>query len=457
MFKKILIANRGEIAVRIIRACNEMGILTVAIYAKGEEQQLHVQLADEAVCIGPLRLKDTYLSKTAILSAAIATGAEAIHPGVGFLSENSEFAERCIELGITFIGPSAKVMEKMGNKSEAKKMAQKAKVPVVYGSPDALRSVDEARKLAKKVGYPLLIKAVSGGGGKGMRLVQKEEELETAYKAARFEAKTSFGDDSVYMEKFIVNPKHIEVQILADKYGNVVHLGERDCSIQRNSQKMIEEAPSIFLNGKLRRSMGEAAIRLAKHVNYVGLGTVEFLVDYQGQFYFMEMNTRLQVEHTITEEITGIDLVKEQIAIAYGKKLHIKQKDVTFNGHAIECRINAENPYNNFTPSPGDVTSVIFAGGNGIRIDSAIFQGARVLPTFDSLIAKIIVHGATRDEAIARMKRALEETVISPIETNIDFHYEIINHQMFHEGRIDTSFINQYFSEVLNKDAKING
>jgi len=448
MFKKILIANRGEIAVRIIRACNELNIRTVAIYAKGEENELHTQLADEAICIGPANLKESYLNMIAILSAATASGAEAIHPGVGFLSENSEFARRCEECGINFIGPSADIIEKMGDKSEARKLAQRAKTPIVNGSLDPVQTLSDAKKLAKKIGYPLIIKAVNGGGGKGMRIVTAAEELESAYKSAKFEAKTSFANDAVYMEQFIINPRHIEIQLMADKYGNIIHLGERDCSVQRNSQKVIEEAPSTFLNEKQRRQMGEAAIRLARLVQYVGLGTIEFLVDDKGDFYFMEMNTRLQVEHTITEEITGIDLVKEQIKIAYGQKMLLKQKDVIIKGHAIECRINAEDPYNNFAPSPGNIEVVNFPGGLGVRIDSNIFQGGKVLPIFDSLIGKIIVHADSREEAIAKMRRALEECIVLPIKTNIDFHYEIINHPIFKEGNVDTSFITEYFPKI---------
>lgn len=447
MFKKILIANRGEIAVRIIRACNEMNIRTVAIYAKGEENELHTQLADESICIGPANLKDSYLNMIAILSASAAAGAEAIHPGVGFLSENSEFARRCEECGITFIGPAADVIEKMGDKSEARALAKKAKIPIVNGSVDPLGTLEEAQKIAKKIGYPLIIKAVSGGGGKGMRIVYQANELASAYKSARFEAKTSFANDAVYIERFIEKPRHIEVQIMADKHGNIIHLGERDCSVQRNSQKLVEEAPSGFLNEKLRKQMGEAAIRLARLVEYTGLGTIEFLVDKENNFYFMEMNTRLQVEHTVTEEVTGIDLVNEQIRIAYGNKLRYKQKDIIIIGHAIECRINAEDPYNNFTPSPGNVEVVNLPGGKGVRIDSNIFQGGRVLPMFDSLIAKIIVHADTREEAIAKMRRALEECIILPIKTNVDFQYEIMNHHVFKEGNVNTNFINEYFPQ----------
>ncbi|MGL5043117.1 MAG: acetyl-CoA carboxylase biotin carboxylase subunit [Culicoidibacterales bacterium] len=450
MFKKILIANRGEIAVRIIRACNEMNILTVAIYAQGDESSLHVQLADEIICVGPRDVQQSYLNKTAILSAAIATGAEAIHPGFGFLSENAEFAARCVECGINFIGPKAEMITQMGDKAMARQLAIKAKVPVIFGSLGMLKSVEDAKRTAKKIKYPILIKAVSGGGGKGMRVVEREEELEMAYKTAQFEAQTSFGDASLYMEKYILRPKHIEFQILADKHGNVVHLGERDCSIQRRNQKVVEESPSVFLSEKLRQQMGDAAIRLAKNVEYEGVGTIEYLVEESGLFYFIEMNTRIQVEHPVTEMVTGIDLVKEQIKVAMGQKLTYRQKDIQLTGHAIECRINAEDPFNNFRPSPGPVEVLFFPGGHGVRIDSALYQGCSVSPTYDSMVAKIIVHGKTREEAISKMRRCLEECIITPIKTNIDFQYEIINNEDYISGTFDTSFIPTHFKKLNN-------
>ncbi|GBU10822.1 acetyl-CoA carboxylase biotin carboxylase subunit [Erysipelotrichaceae bacterium] len=445
MLKKILIANRGEIAVRIIRACNEMDILTVAVYAAGDESSLHVQLADEAICIGPRSMQESYLNMTAILSAAIATGSEAVHPGFGFLSENPEFAARCVECGLVFIGPKAQMILDMGDKARARALAIKAKVPVIQGSTGVLKSVDDAKRTAKKIKYPVLIKAVSGGGGKGMRVVEREEELEMAYKTAQFEAQTSFGDPTLYMERYIIKPKHIEFQILADKFGNVIHLGERDCSIQRRNQKVLEEAPSIFLSEKLRLQMGEAAVRLAKNVDYEGVGTIEYLVDAAGDFFFIEMNTRIQVEHPITEMITGIDLVKEQIKVADGEKLAYRQRDVKLSGHAIECRINAEDPAKQFRPCPGPVDVIFFPGGNGVRIDSALYPGCSVSPSYDSMIAKIIVHGTNRAEAIAKMKRCLEECIIGPITTNIDFQYEIINNTSYINGDFDTSFIPTHF------------
>lgn len=445
MFKKILIANRGEIAVRILRACREMSIETVAIYAEGDETSLHVQLADEAICVGPRVMQESYLNMTSVLSAAIATGAQAIHPGFGFLSENAEFAKRCEECGVVFIGPKSESISLMGDKAIARETAIKAKVPVVPGSTGVITSVEEAKKVARKIKYPVIIKAVSGGGGKGMRIVEREEEVEIAFKTAQFEAQTSFGDASLYMEKYIVNPKHIEFQILADKHNNVIHLGERDCSIQRRNQKVMEEAPSVFLSDKLRTQMGEAAVRLAKNVAYEGVGTIEYLVDKNGAFYFIEMNTRIQVEHPVTEMVTGVDLIKEQIKVAFGEKLTLRQRDVVLTGHAIECRINAEDPSNGFRPSPGPTDVIFFPGGNGVRIDSALYPGYKIPPTYDSMIAKIIVHGVDRAEAIAKMRRALEECIIEPITTNIDFQYEIINNEAFIQGNFDTSFIETYF------------
>ncbi|TLG77067.1 acetyl-CoA carboxylase biotin carboxylase subunit [Culicoidibacter larvae] len=441
MFTKILIANRGEIAVRIIRACNEMGIETVAIYAKGDEDALHVQLADQAICVGPAKATESYLNMTAILSAAISTGAQAIHPGFGFLSENAEFVGRCEECGIVFIGPKSETIEKMGDKAQARDTAMRAKVPVVPGSDGILTDLKEAKELAKRIQYPVLIKAVSGGGGKGMRIVEREIDLEAMIKAAQMEAQAAFGDETVYMEKFIVEPKHIEFQILADHHGHVVHLGERDCSVQRRNQKMIEEAPSVFLDDKLRARMGNDAVKLAKNVKYRNAGTIEFLVDKENNYYFIEMNTRIQVEHPVTEMITGIDLVKEQIRIAAGMELPFTQKNIQIRGHAIECRINAEDPEHDFRPSPGKISTLVLPGGNGIRIDSAVYQGYTVPPTYDSMIAKLIVYGQDREEALAKMRRALEEFIIFDIKNNIDFQYSIINHPSFILGNFDTSFI----------------
>lgn len=441
MFTKILIANRGEIAVRIIRACNEMGIETVAIYAKGDEDALHVQLADQAICVGPAKATESYLNMTAILSAAISTGAQAIHPGFGFLSENAEFVSRCEECGIVFIGPKSETIEKMGDKAQARETAMRAKVPVVPGSEGIITDLKEAKELAKRIKYPVLIKAVSGGGGKGMRIVEREIDLEAMIKAAQMEAQAAFGDETVYMEKFIVEPKHIEFQILADHYGHVVHLGERDCSVQRRNQKMIEEAPSVFLDEKLRARMGNDAVKLAKNVKYRNAGTIEFLVDKEGNYYFIEMNTRIQVEHPVTEMITGIDLVKEQIRIAAGEELPFTQKSIQIKGHAIECRINAEDPEHDFRPSPGKISTLVLPGGNGVRIDSAVYQGYTVPPTYDSMIAKLIVYGQDREEALAKMRRALEEFIIFDIKNNIDFQYSIINHPSFILGNFDTSFI----------------
>lgn len=451
MFKKILIANRGEIAVRIIRACQELNISTVAIYAQGDEDALHVQLADETVCIGPKNIQESYLNMTSILSAAIKKGVTAIHPGFGFLSENAEFARRCQECGLKFIGPKPEDIAQMGDKAIARDMAIKAKVPIVPGSTGIVRSVDEAKRIALKIKYPIIIKAVSGGGGKGMRIVEQENELDIAFKTAQFEAKTAFGDDSLYIEKYIVQPKHIEIQILADQHGNVVHLGERDCSIQRRNQKVLEEAPSIFLSERQRQLMGESAVRLARNVEYEGVGTIEFLVDKNKDFYFIEMNTRIQVEHPVTEMITGIDLVKQQILVAAGHRLPFRQKDIKIKGHSIECRINAENPEAGFMPTPGPANFLFFPGGNGVRIDSALYQGYKVPPTYDSMVAKIIVYGETREEAIAKMKRALEECIIEPMPTNIDFQYEIINNEFFIKGEFDTSFIATHFEPKKNK------
>ncbi|MBU5315676.1 acetyl-CoA carboxylase biotin carboxylase subunit [Clostridium bornimense] len=441
MIKKVLIANRGEIAVRVIRACREMGIKTVAVYSEADKDALHTQLADEAVCIGPAKSKDSYLNMGNIISAAVLTGAQAIHPGFGFLSENAMFASMCEECNIKFIGPDAETIDMMGNKAKAREVMIKADVPVVPGCIGTIDSLEEAISESKKIGYPLMIKAAAGGGGKGIRIVYSKNELEMAYSAAKSEARANFNDDTVYMEKFIEEPKHIEIQILADNYGNVVHLGERDCSLQRRNQKVLEEAPSLILTEELRRVMGESAVRAAKAVNYKGVGTIEFLVDKHKNFYFMEMNTRIQVEHPITELVTGIDLVKEQIRVANGKELSFNQEDIKIEGHAIECRINAENPDMNFAPSPGRVEILIVPGGNGVRVDSAVYQGYIIPPYYDSMISKLIVHGKSREEAISKMKRALCEYEIRGIDTNIDFQLKILNNENYIKGNFDTGFI----------------
>ena len=442
---KILIANRGEIAVRIIRACKEMNIKTVAVYSEADKESLHTKLADETVCIGPANSQKSYLNIKNIIGAANITGADSIHPGFGFLSENAQFASICEESNIKFIGPTSQVIDMLGNKSNAKEMMKKAGVPVIPGSDGSVGGIKTAKEICEKIGYPVILKAASGGGGKGIRIVEREQDLENAYNIVKQEAKVSFNDDEIYIEKFIKNPRHVEIQILADEHGNVVHLGERDCSIQRRHQKMIEETPSTAIDEKLRNKMGEAAVKAAKTAGYTSCGTVEFLVDSDRNFYFMEMNTRIQVEHPITEERTGIDIVKEQIKIAGGEHLKFKQKEIEFRGHSIECRINAENPSKGFMPCPGKITGLNLPGGNGIRIDTAIYEGYTIPPYYDSMIAKIIVYGTTRNEAIAKMKRALEELVIEGVETNRDFLFEIIKNPDFIRGNFDTSFIEKNF------------
>lgn len=442
MFNKILIANRGEIAVRIIRACREMGISTVAVYSEADKNALHTQLADEAVCIGGNKSSSSYLNMNNIISAACLTGANAIHPGFGFLSENSKFADMCKECNIKFIGPDAKTIDLMGNKANARKLMIEAGVPVTPGSDGIVENIEKAKELANKFGYPIMIKASAGGGGRGIRIVREERDLEDAYNSAKSEAKVAFGDDRIYMEKVIENTRHIEVQILADEYGNAIHLGERDCSLQRRNQKVLEEAPSVALDNETRKAMGEAAIRAVKASNYKNAGTIEFLYSKDNKFYFMEMNTRIQVEHPVTEMITDIDIVKEQIRIAYGKKLKYTQDDVIFNGHSIECRINAEDPYNNFAPSPGKIDYLFLpSGGNGLRVDSAVYAGYTIPSFYDSMIAKVITKGRTREEAIQKMKRALNEFVIEGIKTNIDFHMELLENEDYLNGNFDTSFI----------------
>ena len=445
MLNKVLIANRGEIAVRIIRACREMNIKTVAIYSDIDKDSLHTKLADEAICVGSAAPAKSYLNVKNILEAANVTGADGIHPGFGFLSENAKFAKMCTESNIKFIGPSAEVINLMGNKTNAKQLMKDAGVPTVPGSDGKLNSLEEAKKVAKKVGYPVMLKASSGGGGKGIRLCNNEEELVNSYDIVKQEAKVSFNDDELYLEKCIVNPRHVEIQILADEYGNCIHLGERDCSLQRNNQKVLEESPSTVLDDTLRRKMGEAAIKAVKAAKYANAGTIEFLVDKDKNFYFMEMNTRIQVEHPVTEWVTGVDIVKEQLRIASGEKLGYTQKDIHFNGHSIECRINAENPYKNFRPSPGEIKELNLPGGNGVRIDTAVYTGYKIPPVYDSMIAKLIVHGKDRDEAIAKMKRALDECVIDGIDTNIDFLYKILENKNFQSGNFDTSFIKKEF------------
>lgn len=441
MIKKVLIANRGEIAVRIIRACREMGIETVAVYSEADREALHTQLADEAICIGPAPSSQSYLSMENIISATIVSGADAIHPGFGFLSENSRFAELCEQCNITFIGPPSQVIASLGNKQAAKNTMAAAGVPVIPGSKKAVYSVEEGMAEAEEIGYPVIIKAALGGGGKGMRTADCAAEFAESFRTAQKEAQMAFGDNTMYIEHFVRNPRHIEFQILADKKGNVVHLGERDCSVQRNHQKMIEESPCEAISDKLRKKMGEAAVKAAKACGYVNAGTIEFLLERDGSFYFMEMNTRIQVEHPVTEWVTGVDLVKEQIRIASGLPLSFKQKDIHITGHAIECRINAENPSKGFRPSPGTITDMYFPGGKGIRIDSAVYSGYTVQPYYDSMIAKLIVWAKNREEAIRKMQTALGEIIIEGIDTNVDYQYEILNNPDFLKGNTDVGFI----------------
>jgi acetyl-CoA carboxylase biotin carboxylase subunit len=454
MIKKVLIANRGEIAVRIIRACREMGINTVAICSEIDKDALHAQLADETVCIGPTPAKDSYLRMDRILSAAYATGADAIHPGFGFLSENSKFAELCKKCNITFIGPSGEVIDKMGNKSEARKTMMDAGVPVVPGTKEAVYTSSDGKRIADDMGYPVMIKASAGGGGKGMRIVESEDQFVRLFETASQEAKNAFGDDTMYIEKYIPRARHIEFQIMADNYGNVIHLGERDCSIQRRHQKMIEESPSVVISDELRKEMGDTAVQAAKAANYCNAGTIEFLLDQKNNFYFIEMNTRIQVEHGVTEMVTGIDLIKEQIKVAGGENLSYKQEDIKIFGHAIELRINAENPAKNFAPSPGLVTNFHMPGGKGVRIDTALYYGYRIPAAYDSLIAKIIVHDSDRDQAIRKMRGVLGELVIEGIDTNIDFQYQLINHEDYKNGDVDTGFVERVLKE--NEKCKVS-
>ena len=441
MLKKVLIANRGEIAVRIIRACREMGIRTVAIYSEADKNALHTTLSDEAICIGPVPSAKSYLNMKAILEAACLTGADSIHPGFGFLSENSSFAKICEEMGIKFIGPNHKLIELLGNKSKAKETMKKAGVPVVPGSEGLLASKKQAIELAEKIKYPVMLKASAGGGGRGIRIAYTQEELEREYDLVRQEAKVAFNDDSIYLEKFVENPRHIEIQILADEKGNCIHLGERDCSVQRRNQKVLEETPSSILDEKTRNKMGEVAVKAVKEIGYTNAGTIEFLVDKNLDFYFMEMNTRVQVEHPVTEMVTGVDIIKEQIKIASGEKLSFTQKDIKFNGHSMEARINAEIPEKNFMPCPGTITGLHLPGGNGIRVDTAIYSGYIVPPTYDSMLAKVIVHGKNREESIAKLKSAVAELVVEGIQTNADFILKILSNKNFINNNYDTSFI----------------
>ena len=456
MFEKILIANRGEIAVRIIRAARELGIATVAVYSEADKEALHTMLADEAVCIGPARSTDSYLNMQAIISAAVVTGAQAIHPGFGFLSENSKFATLCEEVGIKFIGPSGTVMDTMGDKINARAEMIKAQVPVIPGSDGEVLTIQEALEIADKIGYPVMLKASAGGGGKGIRKVEKAEDLVPAFESASSEAKAAFGNGAMYMERVVYPARHIEVQILADQHGHVIHLGERDCSLQRNNQKVLEEAPSIAIGQTMRDRIGQAAVRAAQSVGYENAGTIEFLLDEaKGEFYFMEMNTRVQVEHPVTEFVTGVDIVKEQIKIAAGQELSVRQEDVQITGHAIECRINAENPAFNFAPSPGKISNLYLpSGGVGLRVDSAVYPGYTIPPYYDSMIAKVIVHGENRFEALMKMQRALYELEIEGVVTNTDFQLHLISDKRVVAGDYDTAYLMEEFLPHYQEELK---
>jgi acetyl-CoA carboxylase, biotin carboxylase subunit len=445
---KILIANRGEIAVRIIRACKELGIPTVAVYSLADKKSLHVKIADEAICIGKESSKDSYLNINSVLSAAISTGCNAIHPGYGFLSENSRFAEMVESCNLIFIGPSSKIIAAIGDKAMAKKLAIEAGVPVVEGSDGIIENVEDGIRIAQKIGYPVMIKASSGGGGRGITIVHNDESFVSAFAKSSLEAETSFGDKSLYIEKYIEKPHHIEVQILGDKFGNIVHLGERDCSIQRRNQKIIEESPSTYISLQLRRKLYAASLKLAKAIGYHNAGTLEFLVDTNENFYFMEMNTRIQVEHGLTEFVTGIDLIKEQIRIAYGSAISFKQTDIEFRGHAIEARICAEDPYNNFRPTPGVITNVVFPGGPGVRIDTHIYSGYEISQYYDSLLGKLIVHAPTRREAIRKIRSALEQFVIEGITNNVEYLFLLMHQPEFIKGQVDTGFIARFTQTV---------
>lgn len=452
MFNKVLIANRGEIAVRIIRGCRELGIKTVAIFSEADREALHVEMADEAICIGPAKATDSYLNMHSVLSAAIVSGAEAIHPGFGFLAENSLFAEMCEECQIKFIGPMPETIDSMGNKINARKLMIAANVPVIPGSEGEISTLQEAKEIAKEVGFPIMLKAAAGGGGKGIRKVLEESELEKQFQSAQQEALAAFGNGQMYIEKVIYPARHIEMQILGDHHGNIIHLGERDCSLQRSNQKVLEEAPAFGLPANLREKMGEAALKAAQAVQYENAGTIEFLVDLDNNFYFMEMNTRIQVEHPVTEMITGVDIVKWQLKIASGEELTLKQEDITLTGHAIECRINAENPAFNFAPSPGTVQNLLLpSGGIGLRVDSAMYNGYTIPPFYDSMIAKVIVHGEDRMEALAKMQRALSELVTDGLVTNQEFQLDLITHPDIIEGKYDTSFLQETFLPTWKK------
>ena len=443
MIKKVLIANRGEIAVRIIRALRELGIESVAVYSTADKMALHTQLADEAICIGPPSASESYLNMERIISATIVSGADAIHPGFGFLSENAAFAKLCEDCNITFIGPSHKIIDTLGNKSNAKETMMKAGVPVILGSKNSITNMEEGLVIAEEIGFPVIIKAALGGGGKGMRVAHNAQDFKVSFDNAKKESRQAFSDERMYIEKFIQNPRHIEFQILADKYGNTIHLGERECSIQRNHQKLLEEAPSVAISDELRKEMGDIAIKAAKASDYENAGTIEFLLDKDNHYYFMEMNTRIQVEHPVTEAVTGIDIIKEQISIAEGNELRYKQEDIEIKGHAIECRVNAEDPEENFRPSPGKILELHMPGGNGIRVDTAVYQGVEISPYYDSMIAKLIVHGSNRQEAIRKMESALGEFVVTGIKTNINFQNRIINDTRFLEGNVDINFIDK--------------
>ena len=449
MFNKILIANRGEIAVRIIRACREMGIRTVAVYSEADKDCLHTLLADEAICIGPAPSSQSYLNMERILSATVAMKADAIHPGFGFLSENARFAKLCQQCNITFIGPSAEIINRMGNKSEARNTMMQAGVPVVPGSKEPVYTAEDGLAMAKEIGFPVMIKASSGGGGKGMRISRSEEDFTEHFNAAQLESVKGFSDDTMYIEKYIEKPRHVEFQIMGDKFGHVVHLGERDCSIQRRHQKVMEESPCDVISPELRKKMGEVAVKAAKAVNYENAGTIEFLLDKDKNFYFMERNTRIQVEHPVTEMVSGIDLIKEQIRVAAGEPLSVSQEDIQIKGHAIECRINAENPKKHFMPCPGRITNVHIPGGNGVRVDTHIYNDYKVPANYDSMLMKLIVYDKDRASAIAKMRSALGEVIIEGIETNIDFQYEILENEAFQKGDTDTGFIEKYFPDYI--------
>ncbi|MEI3348585.1 MAG: acetyl-CoA carboxylase biotin carboxylase subunit [Dysosmobacter sp.] len=456
MLKRVLIANRGEIALRVLRACRELGIETVAVYSQADAEALHVQLATQSVCIGPAKASESYLNQTALLTAALATGCDGIHPGYGFLSENADFADACAAAGLTFIGPSGDTIRKAGSKSAARDLMRAAGVPVTPGSDGPVSSVEEALAAAESVGYPVLLKASAGGGGRGIRRCDNAQILPAAYAEAKAEAKACFGDDEMYLEKLVLAPRHIEFQVLADRHGNVIHLGDRDCSVQRRNQKLIEEAPARCLTPALREEMGQAAVRAARAVNYEGAGTVEFLLDADGEhFYFMEMNTRIQVEHGVTEMITGVDLVRQQLRIASGLALDVAQEDIHLEGHSIECRINAEDPTKNFQPCPGQVSFLHFPGGAGVRVDSCLYNGCTLSPYYDSMAAKLLVHAPTRLEAIRKMRRCLEEFTLEGFPTNAELSYQILYHPIFVRGGCTTAFLDEHLPELLDFSRRV--